>query len=86
MRKLHKPFGVVINRAGIGNDDVENYCVDERIDIISKIPFNKEIAQYYSQGELAFNKVEVLKKSLDEVWNYLNLKANRNDSMIEMQN
>lgn len=85
MRKLHKPFGVVINRAGIGNDDVEGYCVGEHIDIISKIPFNKEIAQYYSQGELAFNKVEVLKKSLDEVWNYLNLKANRNNSMIEIQ-
>jgi len=41
MRKLHKPFGVVINRAGIGNDDVENYCVDERIDIISKIPIQQ---------------------------------------------
>ncbi len=71
MRKLQKPFGVVINRSGIGNNEVEDYCIAEGIDILTKIPFDKEIARYYSRGELVFNKVESMKSSLEEISNFL---------------
>lgn len=71
MRKLNKPFGVVINRDGIGNDNVENYCKSEKIDILTKIPFDKEIASYYSRGELVFNKVDSMKHSLNEILDFL---------------
>lgn len=71
MRKLQKPIGVVINRSGIGNDDVENYCKSEKIDILTKIPFDKNIASYYSKGELVYNKIESMKKSLDEIVSYI---------------
>jgi len=67
MRKLHKPIGVVINRSGIGNDDVENYCKTEQIDILTKIPFDKNIASCYSKGELVYNKLESVKHSLNEI-------------------
>ena len=43
-------FGVVINRDGIGNKDVEKYCKDQKIPILLKIPERKEIAQLYSKG------------------------------------
>lgn len=50
LRKIKIPFGVVINRADIGDGKVEEYCGKERIPILMKIPFNKEIAVSYSEG------------------------------------
>ena len=47
---LHIPFGVIINRDGIGNNIVELYCHKEKIPIVMKIPHSEEIAQLYSRG------------------------------------
>ncbi|WP_135611915.1 ATP-binding protein [Methanococcoides sp. AM1] len=50
MRILGIPFGVVINRCDIGDNRVEDYCVEEGIPILMKIPYDREIAKLYSQG------------------------------------
>lgn len=50
-RKLGIPFGVVINRSGLGNKDTEKYCQKEDIPILMKIPFSREIAEIYSRGD-----------------------------------
>jgi MinD superfamily P-loop ATPase len=50
LRKLGIPFGVVINRADIGDENVENFCRRENIQVLMKIPFSKEIAVSYSEG------------------------------------
>ena len=50
LRKIEIPFGVVINRADIGDGKVEDYCEKENIPILMKIPFNREIAVSYSEG------------------------------------
>jgi len=50
IRKLKIPFGVVINRANIGDKEVDNYCNKENIPILMKIPFSKDIAISYSKG------------------------------------
>jgi MinD superfamily P-loop ATPase len=50
VRHLNIPFGVVINRDGIGNKKVEQYCIYEDIPILIKIPENKKIAHLYSKG------------------------------------
>ncbi|MFH0753572.1 MAG: ATP-binding protein [Candidatus Omnitrophota bacterium] len=57
VRQLKIPFGVVINRAGLGNDAAEDYCRKESIAVLTKIPFDREIAVRYSQGETLINKV-----------------------------
>ena len=44
------PFGVIINRAGIGDDGVEKYCKREEIPILLEIPFDRHIAELYSRG------------------------------------
>lgn len=51
LRKLKILFGVVINRADLGNKKTEEYCQKENIPILMKIPFKKEIAIAYSKGE-----------------------------------
>ncbi len=44
------PFGVVINRAGIGNRKVYEYCREKSIPLLLEIPFQRKIAELYSRG------------------------------------
>jgi MinD superfamily P-loop ATPase len=50
VRKLGMPYGVVINRVGIGGEEVEQYCHQEGIPILLKIPLERKIALLYSKG------------------------------------
>jgi len=50
VREIGTPFGVVVNRDGIGDDRVERYCSDEGIPLLSKIPNDLQIARLYSRG------------------------------------
>jgi len=50
VRKLGISCGVVINRVGIGGEEVEKYCHREGIPILMRIPLDRNIAMLYSQG------------------------------------
>jgi MinD superfamily P-loop ATPase len=50
LRKLGIPSGVVINRDGIGDRGVEDYCREEGIPVLLRIPLDIEIARLYSKG------------------------------------
>ena len=51
-RKLAIPCGVVINRAGVGDGKVEDYCTKNNIPLLLNIPLDRRIAGLYSRGEL----------------------------------
>jgi MinD superfamily P-loop ATPase len=57
VRHLNIPFGVVINRDGIGDNNVEKYCKNEEILILLKIPERKTIAHLYSKGIALVNEI-----------------------------
>ena len=44
------PFGVIVNRAGLGDDKTYSYCERENIPVLMNIPFKREIAEAYSRG------------------------------------
>lgn len=67
MRELKKPFGVVINRDGIGDDAVVNYCNAEGIDIVVKIPNNRLIAELYAKGQLIYPAFPEVKTALHNI-------------------
>jgi MinD superfamily P-loop ATPase len=50
LRNMTIPFGVVINRAGIGDKKVYEYCREENIRILLEIPYQRKIARLYSRG------------------------------------
>ena len=50
LKDLGVPMGVVINRAGIGDRKVHEYCEKEGIPLLLEIPFDKKIAELYSRG------------------------------------
>ena len=53
LRELKKPFGVVINRADVGNEDVREYCNGASIEILAEIPDDRRVAEAYARGEIA---------------------------------
>jgi len=71
MKVLKQKFGVIINRYGIGNNGVEEYCKSENIPIISKIQNDKELAKLYANGELIYPKIKHFKDSLDEIITFI---------------
>ncbi|PIE62535.1 MAG: (4Fe-4S)-binding protein [Desulfobacter postgatei] len=52
VKLLDIPCGLVINRAGLGNDDVNHYAQKKNIPVLLEIPFDRDIASAYSKGEL----------------------------------
>jgi MinD superfamily P-loop ATPase len=52
VKVLGLPSGLVINRAGLGNDEVKKYANKENLPILMEIPFDKRIAQIYSNGQM----------------------------------
>jgi MinD superfamily P-loop ATPase len=51
-REMKIPFGVVVNRAGIGDSRVGAFCAAEGIPILLEIPDNRLIAEACSRGEV----------------------------------
>jgi len=71
MKVLEQNYGVIINRYGIGDNGVEEYCKEQNIPIITKIQNDKEVAKLYSKGELIYDKIEHFKDSLDEIVTFI---------------
>lgn len=68
VRHLKIPFGVIINRDGVGNDDVERFCIKEKIPVLLKIPQSERIAKLYSNGVAFVNEIDEYKDSFKKVY------------------
>lgn len=51
MRLMQLPFGAIINRADCGDSSVQQYCEQEQIPILLRIPDDRRIAEAYSEGK-----------------------------------
>jgi len=66
LKTMNKPYGVIINRAGLGDSSVQDYLKQNSIPLLMEIPFDKEIAANYSRGEIvAKGKPELQEKLLE---------------------
>jgi len=52
VKTLNIPMGLVINRSDIGDDKVSAYARAEGVPILMEIPFDRQIAESYSRGEI----------------------------------
>jgi len=71
MKVLKQSFGVIINRYGIGDNGVEEYCKNENIPIVTKIKNDKEVAKLYSNGKFIYPEIVHFKDSLDEIITFM---------------
>jgi len=68
LKDLGVPMGVVINRAGLGDRKVYEYCEKENIPVLLEIPFSKKIAELYSRGVPFVAEMPEWKEKFLEIW------------------
>jgi len=56
LKGMHKSYGVIINKAGLGNEEIYDYLQKENIPLLMSVPFDKNIAVSYSKGKLLTNR------------------------------
>ena len=52
VQMLQIPFGLVINRSDIGNQDVKDYAASMGMPVLMEIPFDRQIAEVTTNGKL----------------------------------
>jgi MinD superfamily P-loop ATPase len=71
VRELGIPFGAVINRDGIGNDEIYGYLKEEKIPLLAKIPHQRRIAELYSQGAMLYKEIAEIDEALEDILSYI---------------
>ena len=75
VRELRLPFGVVINRVGIGDDRVQRFCSEASIPLLLEIPDDRRIAEAYSRGELIVEALPEYRAHFERLWQAITLHA-----------
>ncbi len=75
MKTLGKQYGVVINRHGIGNEEVLHYCTNEMIPVLALIPNDRRIAELYSCGKLIYPDIPEVELQLKKIWEFINKRS-----------
>jgi MinD superfamily P-loop ATPase len=75
MRTLAVPFGVAVNRIGIGDRRVHDYCAREGIPILLELPEDRRIAEAYSRGELLIEALPEYRGAFEDLSRRLNKAA-----------
>ena len=68
LEKLNIPCGVVVNRAGIGDQGTYHYCNDNGLPILAEIPYARDIAVLYSYGIPLMREGEEYRKIFSNLW------------------
>ena len=71
MKEIGRPYVVVINRYGIGDSRVEEYCINEGIEIIAMIPDDRKVAEIYSRGKLPYKEVKAFRNEICRIKDYI---------------
>ncbi len=71
VRQLGVRFAVVLNKDGIGDDAVVQYCASEGIDLVARIPNSRQIAEAYSAGKLLYRDIPAVKDAVEKIAAYI---------------
>jgi len=74
LRQVGRPFGVVVNKSGLGDRGLYEYLAGESIEILGEIPFDMTYASHYATGDL-FSEIPVeISNSYDAIMDKLLIK------------
>lgn len=76
-QKLGLPHGVVINRTGLGDSSVYDYCYQADIPILMEIPFDTKYAACYARGGRLVEEFPDLKDRFHQLWDLICKHAKR---------
>jgi MinD superfamily P-loop ATPase len=72
VRRMGLPAGVILNRAGIGNGEVEQYLRQADLPLLLSIPFERSIAEGLARGDILTDIVPSLGDELRRLWVRIN--------------
>lgn len=75
MRQLGRPFVVVLNKHGIGDDHVERYCTMEGIHLLAKIPNSRRVAKTYAAGGLLYRDIPEVAVVIEDIANFVRTRS-----------
>jgi MinD superfamily P-loop ATPase len=68
VREMGYPTGIIINRSNIGDNRIEEYCQREKLDILMTIPYDRQVAEAYSRGEMMLGVDPWYERSLSAMY------------------
>jgi MinD superfamily P-loop ATPase len=71
LKTMHLPYGVIINRSGRDENSIYQYLNEEKIPLLMEIPFDREIAITYSNGELISANTERYQRAFYGLYEYI---------------
>ncbi len=66
-RALGLPFGVIVNRAGLNDRPLLDYCSEQRIPLLAQLPEDRRVAEAYSRGEMVCEALPDFKARLSSL-------------------
>lgn len=66
-----KPCAIVINKDSPGYSGIEQFASEKKIPIIARIPYNPELAQSYSEGNIPASAFPKLEQAIFEIQSWL---------------
>lgn len=69
LKGIYKSYGVIINKAGLGNEEIYDYLQKENIPLLMSVRFDKNIAVSYSKGKLLTNQDSGWEEQFSELFN-----------------
>ncbi|ADO77574.1 ATP-binding protein [Halanaerobium praevalens] len=80
LNNLNQPFAVIINRAEKDSDYlIEDYCQQNGINILFKIPFSRKIAELYSVGKAFVTEIDGWRQKFKDLYNLILEEALKNE-------
>ena len=56
LETMNIPRGVVINKAGLGDEELRKICREKNLPIIGELPFSRDAAAIYARGRLLYEE------------------------------
>jgi len=72
LQHLGKPFGVIVNRANLGDDAVYKYLQKNNIALLMEIPMDREIARIYSEGRMLVDEKPEFQSQFIQLYKTIN--------------
>ena len=70
-RRLGLPTGVVVNKDGIGGNEVDVYCARQELPVLARIPHDRRIAEVCARGGLVVDKLPAYTRVFQRLWQTL---------------
>ncbi len=64
LQQMKKSFGVVINKAGLGDDKIYAFLKKEGIETLSEIPFDRSFASNYAKGDFLNDQASEIQSAI----------------------